>query len=293
MVGLLLGACGGGGKATETGRAETRAEADLGAMPAQVNGHPVSLSEVSGLVRTGSLDPTQALDRLEARWLLYDEAERRNPQGLDPAASSALEQALVQALLRADVEATPITEAMVRAAYAKQSDRYSKKERRASVHILAKLPKGATADQREKAHAFARRALELLRGGPPKDFAKFKTKAQELGRGGPFEVVVERVPTVARVGTLDKAYEDALFAQQGPGLVPTPVESSFGVHAIYVTEVLPAESTPFDDVRTTLREELQLEHRRAALQQLLTTLRKEHPVVVHEDAAALLAEMTP
>ena len=74
-----------------------------------------------------------------------------------------------------------------------------------------------------------------------------------------------------------------MFSLSAPGVVPEPVRTSFGWHAIRVTEILPAEETPYEKAAPILRKELSVVRQTAAMQELLKDLSRAHPVQVMKD----------
>ncbi|MET0388361.1 MAG: hypothetical protein ABW321_20485, partial [Polyangiales bacterium] len=146
-------------------RDQRRAE-PLGAVDvvSRVDGQIIRASEVDQLARVGALSPGQALKRLQDERLLSEEAERRGYAGQMETVQVA-RQALVQALLAEDVEAEPITEAELNAAYHAEHARFSAPELRRATHVLAQLPPQPTAAQEQAARTFIEQAIERLR--PP------------------------------------------------------------------------------------------------------------------------------
>jgi hypothetical protein len=286
--GVFLWACEGG-RATGAGGHQAHGSATLGgAVVSTVDGHPVSLHEVEGLVHAG-LSPREALRRLQAERLLMTEAERRG-FGRDPEVRQVGRQALVQALLVAEAESVHISDDDVRRAYEQQKARFDRPERRASVHVLAKLPKQPTAEAEAEAKAFATRMLGELAVAP--DPQKFIEGVHAAG-GEPFQVVAEKLPLEPHDGDLVKPFLDALFSVAKPGVLAEPVRTSFGWHAVRVTEIIPAEVTPYESAAPGLRGELLLARRQQSVQQLIEQLRRNYGVEIPAGVDQSLASLEP
>jgi parvulin-like peptidyl-prolyl isomerase len=96
-------------------------------------------------------------------------------------------------------------------------------------------------------------------------------------------VKAEALPPFDRKAALAPEYSAAMFSLPAPGVVPEPVRTSFGWHAIRVTEILPAEETPYEKAAPILRGELSVARQTAAIQELLKELSRAHPVQVMKD----------
>ena len=255
---------------------------------AVVNGQAIGIRDVRAAVRATGLPPRDVLKRLEARELLLQEAARRHVQVKFD--ERRVRQALVQALLISDVEGQVVPEAAVREAFNKQAERFSTPERRASVHVLAVVKPGDDRATREAAYAFIEEMIPLLR---VEEFSKVAQRAKELGAGQRFEVKAEKVPAVSVDGNLVRPYMDALFSLSAPGVVPEPVETRFGFHAVYVTDIQPATSKAYADVRDMLREEITLARRKTAADELLRAIAERTQTKIHDDALPDLAKVEP
>jgi peptidyl-prolyl cis-trans isomerase C len=302
---LLLGACGSDGPAT-TGpdrRAVEEATAgDLGggaggtgrqAVVARVGGARILAGEVVDLARATGLAPREALDRLIAEALLGREAERRG-LGTRSEIAAEVRRASVRAWLAAEVErALPpsvVTDAEIAASYAAQSARFVRPEERIAIHVLLPLAADAGEARVEAARRLAERALEALRSEDPRAvLARFKEDPRALS--GAFSVVAEEVPGLVRGGAFDPAFLDAVFSLPGPGLVPAPVRSSFGWHAIVVVALRPDATVPLAAARDALRAELIAVRRAARLEELASALAAKTPPRVDPRATARLAEI--
>jgi hypothetical protein len=255
-----------------------------------VNGAVIRVRDVQALTRKTSLSAPAALRRLQAERLLEQEAERR---GYDAASSAQYvsRQALVQVLLAHDVEAEPVSDAEIAAAYAAAGTRFATPEKRASTHVLAMLPKGATAEQEQAASTFAETACKRLLA--VKGDAAMTAALDELRDAKPpqFKVVVQTLPAVAREGAFVPAFSEALFSVPGRGVVAQPVRSEFGFHVIVITDIVPSVVTPLEAASDTLRDELTTSKRQRRLASSLGTLSNRTPVNYPDGGPRALAAL--
>jgi peptidyl-prolyl cis-trans isomerase C len=265
-LGLLLSAaaCGGVGSSGRSHQAGGLAEGVV----ANVDGAPIGLNEVQRLAERGSLSPQQALSRLEAEALLAAEAERRG-YGADHAVQHVTRQAAVQALLKGDVEQKIPSEAEISRAYAESGTRFATPERRVASHVLAVLPRKATPEQAETARVFMSAVVDKLRAA---DDPVAALDAYRSGQSQPFQVRVEDLPPAPLEGAFVKEFSVAMFSLAKPGVVPQPVQTPFGWHAIVLREILPESRVPEAEARAQLQRELELSGRRNRLDALTRQL---------------------
>lgn len=69
-------------------------------------------------------------------------------------------------------------------------------------------------------------------------------------------------------------------AGPAPGAWVGPVESTYGLHLVYVEALEPERDATQDEVREQLRRDLALEHRRRALREAVVSLRSSYEVVM-------------
>jgi hypothetical protein len=270
-----LGCGDGTGLPGEVGEAQRGSSKVGGAVVSTVDGHPIHVADVEEVARASSLSPHEALERLQAELLLMSEAERRGVSGAEIEAVAV--RARVQALLEAEAAASAAPESDVREAYEKDA-RFHKPERRVSVHVLARVASTAKPQEVEAARAIAAAAIPEV-GRSSIDELR-RRYASTIGSVG---VKAEALPAFDRKAPLAPEYSAAMFSLSAPGVVPEPVRTSFGWHAIRVTEIIPAEETPYEKAAPVLREELSVPRQRAAIQELLKDLRRAHPVQVMKD----------
>lgn len=252
-----------------------RSESPVAAL---VNGEPITAAELEALIRRSSLSPRQALDRLEVERLLMEEAEKRGFDANEEVERVG-EQAAVQQLLIEQVErAANVTDDEVAAVY--EASRL-RAERRASVHVLAKLDRGADAQSQREAEQFAREAIAA--------FAKTKDVKQVLDefksrKSKQFQVVIEQLPPYSREASLAAEFKEALFSQASTGVVPHPVRTKYGWHAIYITQIIAPPATSLQQAESVLRPRILLQKRTALMRDFLDKLRGSYKVVRNETA---------
>jgi peptidyl-prolyl cis-trans isomerase D len=147
------------------------------------------------------------------------------------------------------VENKPDEEAL-KARYEEQKSRYGQAEQRVASHILVKVDANADAAAQKAAQAKAADLAAQAKSG--KDFAALaKASSDDQGskaQGGDLGAI-ER-------GTMQPAFEDALFAMKEAGEVSDPVRSDEGYHVIQLREIKPEQVRPFEEVRAELEDEL-------------------------------------
>ena len=143
-----------------------------------------------------------------------------------------------------------VTDADIESFYKQNQARYGQPERRRVSHILLEVPASADdaakAKIRQKIEDLAKRAAT-----DPKQFAELaKENSQDTGsaaQGGDLGWISKNmlVPQV----------EDALF-KLDKGAVSGVVESPFGLHVLYITDIQPASVKPLADVREDITAEI-------------------------------------
>ena len=253
----------------------------------QVNGSQITAAEVEQLARAGQLSTRAALQRLQAERLLAQEAEQRGYAQQSWTARAA-RQALVQALLTEDVEVEqPSVEALERA-YSTQHARFEQQEQRRCTHVLAALAPDANLQQAQAARVFIEQAIALLTTSSDRS-ATLAALRSESSRA--FVVCVEDLPLVHAQAAFVPEFLQALCSVPEAGVVPDPVRTQFGYHAIVVTEIVPASSTPKAEAFNTLRAELGTTLHEQRVAALINELRKGTRIAYAQKIERLLASL--
>jgi parvulin-like peptidyl-prolyl isomerase len=255
----------------------------------RINGSAIGIAEVERLAHVGDMQPDAALQRLQAERLLGQEARDRGYADRSRTREVARE-AEVQAFLANVVEPVDISTEELEAAYAAHKDRFSQPEKRRGTHVLAQLAPNAGPDAIKAAEAFIVQTIRALRDDDSNDSAAAleQVRAQSSSL---FKVVVQELPLAAREGSYVPEFSSALFSIKAPGIVPEPVHTEFGYHAILVSEIVPALEEPRSVAYETLRGELATSKRTQRLQELLHDLRASTRVSFSADAQKILAAL--
>ena len=134
--------------------------------------------------------------------------------------------------------------------YKQNQSKYGQAERRKVSHILIEVPAQADEATRSKALAQAKE-LAAKAASNPQGFADLaRTSSQDPGsapQGGDLGWISKNmlVPQV----------EDAVFKLE-PGKVSDVVESPFGFHVLYITDVQPPSVKPLSEVRTEIEDDI-------------------------------------
>lgn len=146
----------------------------------------------------------------------------------------------------------PVEEAIIKSFYEEQKANFSKSETRMAKHILLTLDPSATAEQEQAVVDKIQDIAKQIQQGA--DFAEMaKTYSQDPGSsftGGDLGEVSK--------GQMVKEFEDALFSLE-ENVVSEPVKTQFGYHLILVEKINKANMPSFEDVKTALTEQYQMQ----------------------------------
>jgi peptidyl-prolyl cis-trans isomerase C len=265
------------------GRAE-RGDAKVGgAVVSTVNGHPILISDVEALMKASSLGAREALERLQAEQLLMAEAERRGIAG--PAIDQVVERARVQALLDMEAAAHVATDAELREAYVKDV-RFHMPEQRASMHVLTRVGERASEAEVAAARTVAMKAIADLQ-----TMEVPAIQARYSGTIDGVEVKTELLPPMHRDSAFLKEFIDTVFSIPAKGVVPQPVRTKFGWHAVRVIAIAPPRDAPYEQAEKVLRVDVTTKKQADAVSALLTELRHANPVTLVPNADAKLSSV--
>lgn len=160
-----------------------------------------------------------------------------------------------------------VTDADLKAAYAKMKRQSAKDFEVHARHILIQVPSTATAEEVEAAHQKALALAEEARK-PGVDFAELAKKSSQ----GPSAKDGGDLGFFSR-GTMVPEFDRVAFSLE-PGQVSEPVRTQFGWHVIKVVERRAAEVKPFDEVKAHLQEKLGREQMEKYTTQYIAELRQ-------------------
>lgn len=158
-----------------------------------------------------------------------------------------------------------VTEAEIKAYYKDNPDKFNRPETLRARHILAAVPEGASAEQRDAARARITGVLKEARAGKSFDqLARENSDDPTRQWGGELDPF--------RRGQTAKAFEDAAFALK-PGQISGVVQTPAGFHIIKLEQRTPAATIPLNQARDRIRGHLEAEKHEQAVRQELDFLR--------------------
>jgi len=158
--------------------------------------------------------------------------------------------------------------------YAEHKDKYVQREQIQASHVLVKVAKGATPEEKAAAKKKADEVLKKAKAG-----TSFEQLAKEYSEG----------PTATRGGDLGKfsrgrmvkPFEDVAFAAK-PGEVVGPVETQFGWHVIKVFEKVPERVRAYDEVKEQIMSSMKARQKSKATRDVLQKLKSDARIEVIE-----------
>jgi parvulin-like peptidyl-prolyl isomerase len=252
---------------------------------ARVGAISIGASEVASRMAVEGLDAEAAVEQLIEEAALVQGAERSGfAETRDD--KLAIERLMVRTMLRdLEKENTPesISGEEVREAYALNASEFQVPERRRSWHILVQ-------SQSEAAEALAGSILgELQRADDPRTV--YDRYADGELEDVSLKLKAEDLPAITKKASLKKSYKDAVFGAKSEGPLKNVVKTSYGWHAIVVTEILPEEMRTFEEVETELRERLSQKRRLGAIVAIVRGLEAEGLVRYDEQGVQRLLSM--
>jgi peptidyl-prolyl cis-trans isomerase D len=192
----------------------------------------------------------------------------------------APEQAKIQYLVldaQAVSKTLQVSEADLKTYYEQNQQKLAGKEERRASHILINAAKDAPSAEREAAKAKASELLAQARKSP-KAFADLARKhSQDTGsasQGGDLDFFSR--------GSMVKPFEDAAFALS-KGQISDLVESEFGYHIIYLTDIKAPRTRSFED----MKDELSAEIKKQMLQKKFAEAAEQFSNAVYEQSDSL------
>ncbi|MFO0586974.1 MAG: peptidyl-prolyl cis-trans isomerase [Polyangiaceae bacterium] len=281
---------------------------------ARVGDAPIRSNEVARIAAAQSISVKEARD-LAVHDALFAEEARARGVTADPQVNAAESGVLARALMQqitAEAEARgPVTDEELDAVTATHWTELDRPDAARVVHAVVMLPKGAPAERRAAATALAdaiRKSVgpaidEAHRTSPPPPekrgvedpvVAIFKRAIADVPKND-LEVRVEPLsPVVADGRTLDGQSYDTTFAKAALDLskrgdVSPVTETPFGFHVMLLLERVPGQTSPREERRAMVREEVMSTRARAAKDKLLEQLHHPGAVAIDRSVDAALA----
>ncbi len=253
---------------------------------ARVGDRAIGGSEVAARMVAEELDAKAALEQLVNEALLLREAER-SALMMDRDDQRGVERLMVRAMLHnLEGSNTPesISDEEVREAYEVNAREFEVRERRGSWHILVE-------SQSEEAQGLAESILrELKRADDPR--VVYERYAGEQAEQLAFGIKAEDLPPVNQSAGLEKSYKTAIFEAESEGPLKSVVKTSYGWHAIVVSEILPAEKRTLEDAEEEIRERLSQRRRLGTVVQIVQELEGQGLVQYDEQGVQSLLSMS-
>ena len=281
-------ACERAGPSADSERAESAASAI--APVAKVGPEVITAREVMSLMDDKNLSARQALEQLVDEAVLFHAAEEAGIQETSEDRRE-IERLMVRALLRVyEAELSPerMSDEDVRAAFEEHRDRLAVPEKRASIHVLVR-------DQGPEAEKLAWRALREFRREDPKTVMERYVEGKVAHRPE-IEVIAEELPAFSMTANIEEPYKKALFAAEQLGPLSKPVRTSYGWHAIVLTEILASAQPSLERSEPELRQWLAERKRHENLVRVIEPLKESlvewnEPVVRRLTQAERLPEL--
>ena len=253
---------------------------------ARVGGRPIGVADLERRMEAEAIDAGAALQQLIDEELLVQEAERFEFTE-DRDTERTIERLMVRSMLHdLEQESTPesISESEVRASFAEHAEKFQVLERRRSWHILV-------TEHSDAGKALAESILRRLReADDPRSV--YDLYADGGPEGTELEVRVEELPAITMKAKMAASYKRALFAAKSIGPLEKVVKTSYGWHAIVVTEILPGASRSISDVDAEIRERLSQAKRFRKVVEIVQNLEAQGLVQYDEQGVKRLLSMS-
>lgn len=221
--------------------------------------------------------------------LLAREALARGLQD-DPEVLASFKRALVNRLMRQQLEQTPvtITEAEVAEAYAREKESFSRPAQVRLSHIFLAAPRGDAA-QVAAARARAEALMKQVRALPPGDFGAFGKLAREQSEEPctqPLDGDMRFLSDEALARTYGSEVLDAARGLKESGDVAGPVQTEQGFHLLKLNGRLAAVNLSLEEAREQLTARLRGTKQTRAWADFLEGLAQRQQLSIDEAALA-------
>ncbi len=226
----------------------------------------------------------QLREQLLERWVnvtLLGEKAKNMGLDKDPEISAKIEDIknsiLAQELLKKEIKAkVKVTDDEIKEYYEKNKAKFKDPEQVRARHILIKVDPQADNKKWKEAEKKAKEIKKRLEKG--EDFAKlakeFSDDPGTKNKGGDLGFFAK--------GRMVPEFEAAAFALK-PGQISEPVKTVYGYHIIQTMEKKSAKQKELKDVKEQIRQMIQREKERKLMENMLTELKKKHPVTINKE----------
>lgn len=277
VVALVGAGCSRGGVPADVAVAPLVAPSD-DAVVATVDGRPIYARAVADQARARGVDVRRALQDLVDAEVLAGEAARRGLASdlqVRDETKGALVRAYLGATFERDVTSADVPAISVRRAYIANKWRFDHSIMADVWHLLVQVPKGASAEERQKARARAEALARRARGIGSLDAFKQLASDEKLYN--------ERFAT-AKDGIAEKSFSEPLFAEvRQPGDTSGVLETSYGYHVAYLIRWIPATHVTVQEAEPTLRSGLFPELQKKAFGHLLDEAMSRYHIEQHPE----------
>jgi len=181
-----------------------------------------------------------------------------------------------EVLQREVMDKVKVTEEDMREYYRANKDAFGIPEKVKARHILIKVAKDASEDEKKAARKKAEEVLQKIKKG--EDFASLAEKYSDdpgsARKGGDLGYFPR--------GRMVKPFEDAAFSLK-PGEVSDIVETKFGYHIIKVEEKKPATRMRFEDVKDQIEKELKKKVQSEKIKEYVERMMEERKVKLYPE----------
>jgi parvulin-like peptidyl-prolyl isomerase len=244
----------------------------------------ITAEEVQWLQETWSRQYQRPPEEQELRGILSDylkekllakEAEELGLAENDTVVRRRLAQKM-EFIIRDTVRAVEPNEEKLRELYENNQERFQNPARISFVHVFFKAEDPKAVDRATQTLG------ELRQFTPSADVHEFGDHTLLES-----EYILEEQPSVKNIFGSDFAND--LFQQQ-PGEWQGPIQSSYGLHLVLISEKEPGTQQPFDDVRDRVAELWHQQNEELQNQKYFASLMKKYDLVADESVKPLLAQ---
>jgi len=252
------------------------------AVLATVNGDEITSDEVNKVLIEGTqgrLDSLSADKQNELRHriiegmivqnLIYDDAQKTGildskeyKQELETTIERLKVQLAAKVWEQEQFDAIKVDAKEVKAYFDTNPNEFIDKEKIHARHILVK--------SKNQAQAIIA-SMKMLSGDRLKKEFMSQAKLHSIGpsaaRGGDLGYFLR--------GQMVASFNDAAFAMKMGTISPTPVQSQFGYHVIYVEDRKPAKKMGFDSVKSFIEQRLKMDKFKATMEKKMATLHEK------------------